>query len=52
MTKDIGYAIAEAAAKGLTLQTAEPALEVFKHAVGEGLGDQDFSAVVKSLQQS
>ena len=52
MTKDIGYAMREGAAYGLTLQTAAPALEVFKHAVTEGLGDQDFSAVVKSLQKT
>jgi 3-hydroxyisobutyrate dehydrogenase len=49
MTKDIGYAIHEGAKCGLTLQTAVPALEVFKNAVGQGLGDQDFSAVVKSV---
>src|SRR5579864_60640 len=49
MAKDIRYAINEAAKCGLPLQTATPALEVFKHAVGEGLGEQDFSAVVKSV---
>ena len=52
MTKDIGYAINEAAKCGLPLQTATPALEVFKHAVGEGLGEQDFSAVVKSVDKN
>jgi 3-hydroxyisobutyrate dehydrogenase len=52
MTKDIGYAIQEAARCGLTLQTAAPALEVFRHAVNQGLGDQDFSAVLKSLGKS
>jgi 3-hydroxyisobutyrate dehydrogenase len=50
MTKDIGYAINEAAKCGLPLQTAAPALEVFKYAVGQGLGDQDFSAVVKGIK--
>lgn len=49
MTKDIGYAIHEGAKCGLPLQTAVPALEVFKNAVGQGLGDLDFSAVVKSV---
>ena len=49
MTKDIGYAIYEGAKCGLPLQTAVPALGVFKNAVGEGLGDLDFSAVVKSV---
>ena len=32
--------------------TAAPALEVFKNAVGQGLGDQDFSTVVKSVGNS
>jgi 3-hydroxyisobutyrate dehydrogenase len=50
MTKDIGYAINEAAKYGLPLQTAAPALEVFKYSVGQGLGDQDFSAVVKGIK--
>ncbi|MGA2100281.1 MAG: NAD(P)-dependent oxidoreductase [Candidatus Sulfotelmatobacter sp.] len=49
MTKDIGYAINEAAKGGLPLQTAAPALDIFKHAIDQGLGDQDFSAVVKSV---
>jgi 3-hydroxyisobutyrate dehydrogenase len=52
MTKDIGYAIKEGAACGVPLQTAAPALEVFRHAVAEGLGDQDFSAVVKSIAKT
>jgi 3-hydroxyisobutyrate dehydrogenase len=52
MTKDIGYAMHEAATNRLNLQTAAPALQVFKHAVAQGLGDQDFSAVVKSVKQS
>ncbi len=52
MTKDIGYAINEAAKCGLPLQTAASALEVFKHAVDQGLGDLDFSAVVKSVQKN
>lgn len=52
MTKDIGYAISEAARCGLPIQTAVPALEVFKHAVDQGLGDQDFSAVVKSVRKN
>lgn len=49
MTKDIGYAIKEAENRGLPLQTARPALEIFKHAFAKGLGDQDFSAVVKGI---
>jgi len=50
MTKDIGYAQREAAAIGSPVSTAAPALEIFKHAVQEGLGDQDFSAVMKSVK--
>ena len=49
MAKDIGYAIQEGVRCGLTLQTAAPALEVFEHAVNQDLGEQDFSAVMKSL---
>jgi 3-hydroxyisobutyrate dehydrogenase len=52
MAKDIGYAMREASALGLTLQTAAPALEVFRNAVAEGFGDEDFSAVLKSLQST
>lgn len=52
MTKDIGYAIKEGATRGLPLETAAPALAVFKHAVNQGLGEQDFSAVVKSVGKS
>jgi 3-hydroxyisobutyrate dehydrogenase len=52
MAKDIAYAIAEAERNGLTLQTAASALELFKHAIAKGHGDEDFSAVIKSLQQS
>ena len=48
MTKDIGYAINEAGRVGVPLRTALPALDVFKNAVEKGLGDQDFSAVVKA----
>lgn len=51
MTKDLGYAIFEADRAGTSLKTAAPALEVFQHATVEGLGDLDFSAVVKSFGQ-
>lgn len=50
MAKDLGYAIEEASHHGLTLQTASSALAVFKHAIAQGYGEQDFSAVVKALQ--
>ena len=52
MTKDIAYAIKEGTKSGLPLRTAAPALEVFKHAIDQGLGEQDFSAVVKSVQKN
>jgi 3-hydroxyisobutyrate dehydrogenase len=48
MAKDIGYAIDEAGRIGVPLHTALPALDVFRNAVEKGLGDQDFSAVVKA----
>lgn len=51
MTKDIGYAINEASRVGVPLQTAIPALQLFKNAVEKGLGDQDFSAVVKAARR-
>jgi 3-hydroxyisobutyrate dehydrogenase len=51
MAKDLGYAVEEAAQRGLTLQTATSALAVFKHAMADGLGDEDFSAVVQSFRQ-
>ena len=50
MSKDIGYAIKEAERNGSRLQTAAPALSVFRHAIDLGLGEQDFSAVVKSVK--
>jgi 3-hydroxyisobutyrate dehydrogenase len=49
MTKDIGYAIKEAESVGIPLRTAVPAAEVFRHALGKGLGEQDFSAVIKGV---
>lgn len=49
MAKDIGYAINEGARLGFSIQTAVPALEIFRDAVGQGLGEEDFSAVVKSV---
>lgn len=51
MTKDIGYAIKEAERFGVPLRTAIPAAEVFKQALEKGLGEQDFSAVVKGVDE-
>jgi len=50
MSKDIGYAIKEAESSGSRLQTAAPALSIFRQAIDLGLGEQDFSAVVKSVK--
>lgn len=48
MAKDLRYALGDAAAKGIHLQTATGALAVFQQALAEGHGDEDFSAVSKS----
>jgi 3-hydroxyisobutyrate dehydrogenase len=47
MAKDIGYALDGASGKGVSLPVASAALAVFRRAIAEGLGDQDFSAVTK-----
>ena len=52
MTKDLGYAVQESAARGQPLATAAAALEVFHRAIAAGHGDKDMSAVVESLRQS
>lgn len=52
MAKDLGYAIHEASHRGLALQTASSALAIFKQAIAKGHGDEDFSAVIKALQQN
>ena len=52
MAKDLRYARDEASRFGLSLQTAASALAVFQHAIAKGHGDEDFSAVLKSLRQA
>lgn len=47
MAKDLSYALKEASAKKISLQTAAAALSIFQRAVAEGHGDEDFSAVAK-----
>jgi 3-hydroxyisobutyrate dehydrogenase len=47
MTKDLSYAVNEASTRGLPLQTAASALQVFRRAVEAGYGDSDFSAITK-----
>jgi 3-hydroxyisobutyrate dehydrogenase-like beta-hydroxyacid dehydrogenase len=48
MAKDLSYALQNAADQGISLQTAAAALSVFRQAIAEGHGDEDFSAVSKS----
>jgi 3-hydroxyisobutyrate dehydrogenase len=50
MAKDLSYAQAEGARDGITLHTAGSALTVFRKAIEDGRGDQDFSAVIPSLR--
>jgi 3-hydroxyisobutyrate dehydrogenase len=52
MAKDLGYALDEAKRIGVTSDTAAAALAVFKHAIAKGHGDEDVSAVVKSLRRN
>ena len=47
MAKDLSYAIQEAAARKIDLETAETALSIFQRALEKGYGDEDFSAVTK-----
>jgi 3-hydroxyisobutyrate dehydrogenase len=51
MAKDIGYAIDDASKNGIALQTAAAALSVFKQAIAEGHGDEDFSAVSRASKR-
>ena len=50
MAKDIRYAIEDAASNNLTLETGVSALSVFQRAIAKGHGDEDMSAVVKSMR--
>lgn len=52
MAKDVAYAMDEAQRRGVPLQTASPTLNIFKQAIAKGYGEEDFSAVVKSLRQN
>jgi len=47
MAKDLSYAVRDASAKSIPLQTAAAALAVFQQAIAAGYGDEDFSAVSK-----
>jgi len=48
MAKDLGYAIKEGSHHQIDLKTAAGALEVFRQAIANGYGEQDFSAVIES----
>jgi 3-hydroxyisobutyrate dehydrogenase len=47
MAKDVTYALADASARGVSLQTASAALAVLQQAIAQGHGDEDFAAVTK-----
>lgn len=51
MAKDLSYAIEEAERNQMPLETVSAALGIFKRAVANGLGEQDFSAVIGSAQE-
>ena len=50
MAKDLGYALREAAEKGVTLDSATAALTRFQRAMASGQGDEDMAAIVKSVR--
>ena len=52
MAKDLTYALAEAKNNGMALETAAAALQIFRHAVDTGRGEQDFSAVIGSVSSA
>ena len=49
MAKDMGYAVQEAARRGVELQTATAALGEFRQAIADGHGDEDFTAIATAL---
>ncbi len=51
MAKDIGYAIEDAARNNVALETGASALSIFKRAITKGHGEEDMSAVIKSMRQ-
>lgn len=52
MAKDISYAMAEGAARGVPMQTAASALAVFKNAIAAGRGEMDLSEIIGSVEQT
>lgn len=51
MAKDVGYALQEARERNVDLKTASAAFDVLAQAIAIGFGEQDFTAVVQSLQR-
>ncbi len=51
MAKDIGYAGEAGKQHGVDFKTAACALEVFKIALAQNLGDKDFSAIIEPLRK-
>jgi 3-hydroxyisobutyrate dehydrogenase len=50
MVKDIRYAMQEADAHGVPLETAAATLRVFERGVASGHGEEDFAAIVEPLR--
>ncbi len=50
MHKDLTYALDEAAQHNVPLPTVAAAREIYRLALGQGLGDQDFAAVAEALR--
>ena len=51
MAKDVSYALQEARERNVDLKTASAAFDVLAQAIAKGFGEQDFTAVVQSLQR-
>jgi 3-hydroxyisobutyrate dehydrogenase len=52
MAKDLIYARNEGAQRGVPLETAATALQIFERAIADGHGEQDLAAVVETLRRS
>jgi 3-hydroxyisobutyrate dehydrogenase len=52
MAKDLGYAADDASRNGLTLETANAALSVFRRAIEQGHGNKDMSAVITAARSA
>jgi len=50
MTKDLGYAVAEAGQRNITLHSAAAALAQFRAAIDAGHGDKDMAAIVEAVR--